>query len=111
MLRHDRHEILRYASMQSEQGRMLLDRAGLDWQALQTLLVVEGARSWQQTAALLRLAHVLGWPWRLAWIAWLVPAPLRDAAYRWLARHRLSLFGRADACMVPPPGCAARFLD
>ena len=37
------------------------------------------------------MLHVLGWPWRLAWAAWLVPAPLRDPLYRWVARNRLPL--------------------
>lgn len=34
---------------------------------------VDGARSWQHTAAMLRVAHALGWLWRLAWVGWLVP--------------------------------------
>ena len=111
LLRHDRRGVIRYASIQGDAGKNLLIRAGLDPASLQTLLVVDGARSWQHTAALLRLMHVLGWPWRAAWIAWLVPAPLRDAVYRWVARHRLNLFGRSDTCLLPPPAEAARFLD
>jgi predicted DCC family thiol-disulfide oxidoreductase YuxK len=55
--------------------------------------------------------HGLGWPWRLAWVAWLIPRPLRDGLYRWLARNRYRWFGRSDQCMVPDPQVAARFLD
>jgi predicted DCC family thiol-disulfide oxidoreductase YuxK len=66
---------------------------------------------WQQSAAILRVAHGLGWPWRCAWIAWLVPAPLRDALYRWVARNRYWMFGRSDTCLLPPRDHAARFLD
>ena len=40
-----------------------------------------------------------------------VPAGLCDALYRWLARNRYRLFGRAEHCMVPPPELRARFLD
>jgi predicted DCC family thiol-disulfide oxidoreductase YuxK len=111
LLRHDRHGALRYASIQGETGRALLARAGLPVEGLETLLVVDGERSWQHTAAILRVVHALGWPWRLAWLGWLVPAPLRDAAYRAIARRRYRLFGRSETCLMPPPAARARFLD
>jgi predicted DCC family thiol-disulfide oxidoreductase YuxK len=41
----------------------------------------------------------------------LVPRMMRDPAYRWLARNRYRWFGRSDACWLPAPEHAARFLD
>lgn len=111
LLRHDRRRALRFASIQGTNGRALLGRAGLQIDGLQTLLLVDGDRSWQHTAAILRVLHALGWPWRLAWAAWLIPAPLRDALYRWLARNRYRWFGRSDVCLMPSPDHAQRFLD
>lgn len=111
LLRHDRRGVLRFASIQGANGRALLARAGLQVDGLQTLLLVDGERIWQQTAAILRVLHALGWPWRLAWAAWSVPAPLRDALYRVLARHRYRWFGRSETCLMPPPDHARRFLD
>src|ERR1700756_1278280 len=78
---------------------------------LQTLLVVDGNRTWQHTSAILRVLHVPGWPWRLAWGAWLVPAPFPAALYRWVARNRYWLFGRSEPCVMPPQNYAQRFLD
>ena len=111
LLRHDRRGAIRFASMQGDTGRALLTKAGLSVDNLQTLLLVDGERSWQHTAAILRIVHALGWPWRLAWVGWLVPAPLRDAAYRFIAGHRYRIFGRSDTCLMPRPDVAARFLD
>ena len=102
---------IRFASMQGETGRRLLLEAGLQPDDLQTLLVLQQGRAWQNTAAILRVLDALGWPWKLAWAGAIVPAPLRDAAYRWVARRRYRIFGRSHACMLPPPGTAARFLD
>jgi predicted DCC family thiol-disulfide oxidoreductase YuxK len=102
---------IRFASMQGETGRRLLLEAGLQADDLQTLLVLQGGRPWQNTAAILRVLDALGWPWKLAWAGWIIPAPLRDAAYRWVARRRYRLFGRSEACMLPPTGSADRFLD
>ncbi len=41
----------------------------------------------------------------------LMPVPLLDIGYRAFARVRYRLFGKADACVVPPPSIRARFLD
>ena len=70
LLRHDRQGRIRFASMQGQEGARLLREVGLSaGEGLQTLLVMEGGRSWQHTAAILRVLHRLGWPWRLARIA------------------------------------------
>ena len=111
LLRHDRKGVFKYASIQGSTGQRLLSQQGLQVDGLQTLLLVDGARSWQHTAAILRVLHALGWPWRLAWLGWLVPSFIRDRLYRLVARNRYWMFGRTQACLVPPPDHAARFLD
>ena len=111
VLRHDRRGIFRFAAIQGATGQALLHQAGLQVEGLQTLLLVDGAHRWQHTSAILRVLHQLGWPWRAAWVGWLVPAALRDTLYRWVARHRYRIFGRTESCMVPSPDVKARFLD
>ena len=64
---------------------------------------------WRSRGAL-RVAHYLGGVWSLlASLGALVPRPLRDAVYDWIARHRHEL--GADACLVPTPEQRRRFLD
>lgn len=111
LLRHDQRGVFRFAAIQGRTGQALLQQAGLQVEGLQTLLLVDGPTHWQHTAAILRILHHLGWPWRAAWLGWLVPAVLRDPLYRWVARHRYRIFGRTETCMIPPPDVAARFLD
>ena len=111
LLQHDRQGRIRFASIQGQEGLRLLHGAGLQVDGLQTLLVLEGGRNWQHTAAIFRVLHRLGWPWRLAWLGWLVPAPLRDALYRLVARNRYRIWGRSETCMLPAPEHAGRFLD
>ena len=110
LLKHDRKGVFQFASIQGAAGQAFLAQAGLRVEGLQTLLLVDGPKTWQHTAAILRVVHGLGWPWRLAWVGWLVPAPLRDVLYRWVARNRYWMFGRAETCLLPPPEFASRFL-
>ncbi len=111
LLRHDHKQALKFASIQGVGGRRLLAEAGLEVDGLQTLLLVDGDRTWQHTAAIFRVLHALGWPWRLAWIAWLVPCLVRDPLYRLVARNRYRVFGRTETCVLPPSSYRARFLD
>lgn len=111
LLRHDHRAIFKFASIQGAAGQRLLAEEGLTVDGLQTLLLVDGRRTWQHTAAIFRVLHALGWPWRLAWLAWLVPAFIRDPLYRLVARNRYWVFGRSETCILPPTNYAARFLD
>lgn len=111
LLRHDRKAVFKFASIQGATGRQLLAAQGLSVDGLQTLLLVDGARAWQHTAAIFRVLGALGWPWRLAWVAWLVPSFARDPLYRLVARNRYRVFGRSDTCMRPSEAHKGRFLD
>jgi predicted DCC family thiol-disulfide oxidoreductase YuxK len=39
-----------------------------------------------------------------------LPRPLRDAFYDWIARNRYRWFGQRDTCRIPTPELRARFL-
>jgi predicted DCC family thiol-disulfide oxidoreductase YuxK len=59
----------------------------------------------------LELLCYLGGPWRvLSQIGRLVPRPLRDAVYDFVARHRHTIAGR-NVCVVPTSEQRARFID
>ncbi len=111
ILKRDAQGAFQFASIQGTAGQALLARAGLRVEGLQTLLLVDGPKTWQHAAAIFRVLGGLGWPWRAAWLGWLVPSPLRDALYRWIARNRYWLFGRSEVCLLPPPDYKTRFLD
>src|SRR5262245_3620164 len=111
LLDRDRRGVLRFAALQSDAGQALLRRFGLRRDQFDTLVLVEGGRTYFRSTAALRLARHLDFPWRLATALLLVPAFLRDAAYDLLAANRFRWFGRLDACRVPSPEVRGRFLD
>jgi predicted DCC family thiol-disulfide oxidoreductase YuxK len=61
--------------------------------------------------ALLHILRRLGGGWKfLAAILGVIPRPLRDAAYDFVARIRYSIFGkREDLCPIVPSELRARF--
>ena len=110
ILRHDRRRHFRLVSMQSEAGAALYRRFGIDPEDPETLILVAGDLALRDSDAVLAIWSGLGWPWRAAAIARIVPAALRDPLYRWVARNRYRLFGRLETCWLPGPELADRFL-
>jgi predicted DCC family thiol-disulfide oxidoreductase YuxK len=111
VLRHDRSGRIRFAATQSASGRVLLERHGLDADDPLSFLYVANGRGHQASDAVLRVVAGFGGAWRLVSVFRLIPRPLRDAAYRFVARNRYRWFGRRDVCLVPDASVAARFLD
>lgn len=110
LLRHDRGRY-RFAAMQTSTGRALLMRHGLDPDDPVSFLLVDNGKAWSDTNAIVRVVSGLGGLWRAAIVLRAVPRPLRDRAYRWLARNRYRWFGRNEVCLLPPAGLEDRFLD
>lgn len=58
----------------------------------------------------LRLCRMLGGRWKLFLIFGLIPRPIRDWAYRIVARHRYRWFGKVDQCALLSEEQKARML-
>lgn len=113
VLARDRQARFRFAALDSPAARARLAAAGVPRpEALgDSVVLIDGAGIHVRSTAALRIARALGFPWSLAFVAIVVPRPLRDALYDAIARRRYRWFGRDDACPVPPPDVADRFLD
>ena len=109
----DRHAYFRFGALQSPRGRALADAAGFaPTDPPATIVLLEGGRAYTRSTAALRIARRLSFPWSaLGAIGFVVPRPLRDAVYAWVARHRYGWFGRSDVCERPVPEWRERFID
>ncbi len=110
VLDRDRDARFRFAPLQSEVGRALLRGAGLDPDALDNVVLIDGVGAHLRSDASLRIARLLGAPWSWARLLVAIPRPLRDAVYDFVARNRYRWFGKKDACPLPRPEWRDRFL-
>lgn len=110
VLKHDRKGLFRLAAMQGEIGTALMQRAGIDPDDPESFVVFDGDRVLKNSDAVIHIWSNLGWPWKMAAIGRLVPQPLRDAAYRLVARNRYRIFGKRETCWVPDKKQASRVL-
>jgi len=109
VLPRDPRGVYRFAALQSDHARTLLERAGLPTQDFDTMVLFEGGRVFLRSSAALRVLRHLSGAWPLLAPLLLVPRPIRDWVYGLVARHRHRLFG--DSCRLPDPRWAERFLS
>lgn len=119
---HERAPSLRFAPLQSDLAKDLLVEAFGAEEADRlrkgstgegspdSIVVIEASRGWTHSTAALRIARHLRAPYR--WVAAfiIVPRPVRDLVYRWIARNRYRWFGQSETCRIPTPELKARFL-
>ena len=110
ILTHDRKRRFRLAAMQGEVGAELFRANGMDPANPDTILLINGDHVRRDSDAVLAIYTGLGWPWRIAGVARIVPRFVRDPIYRWVARNRYRLFGRRETCWVPRAEFADRLL-
>jgi predicted DCC family thiol-disulfide oxidoreductase YuxK len=116
LLKRDQQERLRFASLQSDFAAQVLTRHGINPKDLDTVHVVINyeqpeERVLNRSDAILRAGSELGTPWKtMAAVARIVPRPLRDLVYRFVARNRYYVFGKYETCMLPDPNQRHRFL-
>ena len=110
VIAHDPAARFRFASLQSDAGRALLAAHELPPDVMDTVVLIDGGSHWQKSGAALEVLRRLGGAWTVASLFRLLPRPLRDSVYDWVARNRYAWFGEQAACWVPTPELRARFL-
>ncbi len=116
LLKRDRQDRLRFASLQSSLAESLTLRHGANPKDLDTVyVVVDHNRPTEhllaRSDAILYALSQLGGIWKAAALAKVLPKPLRDAVYQIVARNRYRVFGKHDSCMLPDPKSKDKFLE
>jgi predicted DCC family thiol-disulfide oxidoreductase YuxK len=109
IIRNDPDGRFKFAPLQSEIGQELRAKHGIG-EDVDSIILVEDGQAYTHSAAALRVARGLGGFWSLGYVFVVVPAFIRDWAYKLFAKYRYKLFGKQEFCMMPTPEVRARFL-
>ncbi len=107
---HDPGGQFKFGTLQSEQAQRILHDLHLSATDYQTFLLLEGCCVYTKSTAALRVVRQLSWWWPLSYVCMLVPTPIRDVVYDFVARHRYQWMGRTATCRVPTQAQRDRFV-
>lgn len=112
VIAHDKKDVFRFVSLQSELGRNLVSERGIDPEVLDTIVLIEpGVVYYERSTAALKIAKDLSGGYSLLKHLLFLPDFIRDGAYNLVAANRYKWFGKKDSCMIPTPALKAKFLD
>ena len=104
------HGYFKFGASQNPEGRALLARYGTTREAAKSIILIEDDAIFLRSTAVLRIARRMTLPWRWAAVFLIVPAPIRDVAYRIVAAIRIRIAGESNACEIPPPEIRERLI-
>lgn len=110
LIDRDPADRFRFAAQQSESGQQLMARHGVTGLMLNTMVVIDEGKIYTHSAAAVRIARHLPWPWKALSTMWIVPWFVRDWGYKFFAAHRYRWFGQTESCRMPTPEIRAKFL-
>ncbi len=110
IIERDPNAHYKFASLQSEFGRALMLKHGLDPDKLDSIVLVSGERHWVKSDAALQIASRMSGLWPVLSIFRVVPSFIRNMVYDLVARNRYRIFGKKETCELPPPDVRSRFI-
>lgn len=105
----DRLSRYRFAPLQGETARANLSPE-LTGETLRTVILDDNHAIRVKSDAALAILEGLEHGWGMVRVFRIVPRPIRDAIYGFIARHRFRWFGRLEACRAPTREERDRFL-
>ena len=110
IVRNDDQRRFKIIPLQSELGSALMHHYGLNPDDPSSWLFIENGKAYTSMDAVIRVGQYLG-----GFSSWLVilriiPKPVQDVFYRFIARNRYRFFGKTDLCALPHEGVQERLL-
>lgn len=114
VMARDPRAVFRFAPLQGETANARVPDDAVpygDPGAPRSIIYWEDGRIHRRSDAVLFALPRLGGVWKLVRLLRVIPRPLRDFVYDFIARNRYRWFGKRETCRLPGPGERERFLD
>jgi predicted DCC family thiol-disulfide oxidoreductase YuxK len=111
VIKRDKKKQIRYAAIQSEQGKMLMEKYGIEEAYLGSLIFIDEGKVYLRSTGALRLCKYLKGLWPMLYLLVIIPPFIRNFFYDTISKYRYKLFGKYETCMVPTNELKSLFLD
>ncbi len=112
VIKRDKKDLFRYASLQSEVGQKLISERNIDIKNIDSILLIDPLVAYyHKSTAALHIAKQLSGFYPFLSVLIILPRFFRDWIYDIVARNRYKWFGKKESCMIPTPELKALFID
>lgn len=111
IIKHDPNAKVKFASLQSDKGKELIKRSSVSIGEMKSMVLIEKNKIYVKSTAVLKVCKYLKGIWKLGIMLLIIPRPIRDLVYEWIAKNRYKWFGKRNDCMIPTKQLKDRFLS
>lgn len=106
----DKEEIIRYTTLQSDEGRLVMDKLKIGKQ-MDSVALIDKGEYFIKSDVTFRLLGQLKFPWNVLSALVIIPKFVRDFFYDRIANNRYKIFGKSDQCLIPSASQKHLFLN
>ncbi len=111
LIDRDTKSKLKFGALQGRTAQEFLDAEYRELRSVDSVVFFKDGKAWTRSTAALKILQELGGVYRVLGVLIIIPRPVRDLVYDFIARNRYSWFGRRDSCRLPTPEVRSRFVD
>lgn len=108
IIKRDPKAYFQFASIQSEAGQRYVEQYQLH--SINSVIVIENNHAYTKSSAALQIVKRFSGMWKLLIVAKIIPLPIRDKVYDYIAKNRYKWFGKKEVCHLPTQEERERFL-
>lgn len=97
LMKQDRNKLFTFIPLQSVEGQILIKKCKIPVD-LDSVVFIQSSRVFFELDAIIEIAGLLNYPWKLGVIGRIIPKKIRDALYRTISKNRYRWFGKRQTC-------------
>jgi predicted DCC family thiol-disulfide oxidoreductase YuxK len=102
VIKEDKKKIFSFFPSESESAKLILTKYNLSEIKEKSIILYENGKIYLGSSAILRILMKLGGYYKtFAYLMFLIPKPIRDTVYSFIAKNRYKWFGKRDSCLIP----------
>jgi predicted DCC family thiol-disulfide oxidoreductase YuxK len=111
IIKQDKKDVFRFVALQSELGMAIQKHIGIDTRKIDSLVFYAPGVSYSyKSEAVLDISKELGGIFSFAIVFKILPTPLLNSIYDYVAKNRYKWYGQKESCWMPTPELKAKFL-
>jgi len=108
---YDKKDVFRFVSLQSDLGKTIQDYLGIENTSLDSIILyIPNEAYYIKSTAALKIMTTFSGAWKLMHVFTIIPSPIRDIVYNYIAKNRYKWYGKQESCRIPTIELKSKFL-
>lgn len=112
IIKHDKNDIFRFVSLQSELGKNILKYIGINNSQIDSIVLYQpGIAYFIKADAAFKILKELNSRYRFLLLFSFLPSFIKNSIYDYIAANRYKWYGKKESCLVPSQELDTKFLS